>query len=202
LIPCYKFDTAGAKTLLEGDGFKMGSDGYYTKGGKTLELRYSTTAGKAYREQTQQIVQQQLKAIGIKIDIVNYPADTYFGSILYDYSKYDIAEYANNAVGYDPNNNTQWACDQFTNGPNAGFNVSHWCNQQADQDIKTELTSPDQATRTTAFHDLYRQILKDVPAMFYYAFPNISVQNDKIQNYSPSAFGPSETWNVWDWYLN
>ncbi len=201
LIPCYTPDAAGAKALLAGDGFTMGSDGYYTKGGKTLELRYSTTAGKAYREQTEQIVQQQLKAIGIKIDIVNYPADTYFGTILYDYTKYDIAEFAN-ALGYDPNNNTQWACDQFTNGPNAGFNISHWCNQTADADIKTELTNPDQGARTTAFHDLYKQILTDLPAMYYYAFPNISVQNAKIQNYAPSPSGPSETWNVWDWYLS
>lgn len=199
LIPCYKHDPAGAKTLLEGDGFTMGSDGYYTKGGKTLELRYSTTAGKAYREQTEQVVQDQLKQIGIKITIVNYPADTYFGSILYDYTKYDIAEYAN-SLGYDPDNHTQWACDQFTD--KGGFNVSAWCNPTADAAIKTELTSVDQNARKAAFHTLHTEIIKDLPNMYYYAFPDISVAKANLHNYAPSPAGPSETWNVWDWYLS
>ncbi|MGE5334459.1 MAG: peptide ABC transporter substrate-binding protein [Nitrososphaerota archaeon] len=198
LIPCYKHDPAGAKQLLESDGFTMGSNGYYTKGGKTLELRYSTTAGKAYREQTEQVVQDQLKQIGIKINIVNYPADTYFGSVLYDYGKYDIAEYAN-SLGYDPDNHTQWACDQFTD--KGGFNVSAWCNQTADAAIKTEMTSVDQNARKAAFKTLYQQIIQDLPAMYYYAFPDISVAKATLQNYAPSPSGPSETWNVWDWYL-
>lgn len=198
LIPCYKYDPAGAKQLLQSSGYTMGSDGYFQKGGKTLELRYSTTAGKAYREQTEQIVQDQLKQVGIKITIVNTAADTFFGSQLLDYSKYDIAEFAN-SLGYDPDNHTQWACDQFTP---TGFNVSAWCNQQADQAIKTELTSVDQNVRKQAFTTLYKAILADAPAMYYYAFPNISVANAKLQNYAPSPAGPSETWNVWDWYLS
>lgn len=199
LIPCYKYDPAGAKQLLQSSGYTMGSDGYFQKGGKTLELRYSTTAGKAYREQTEQIVQAQLKQIGIKITIVNTAADTFFGSQLYDYTKYDIAEFAN-SLGYDPNNNTQWGCDQFTD--KGGFNVSAWCNQQADQAIQTELTSVDQATRKQAFQTLYKAIIADVPAMYYYAFPDIAVATQKLQNYAPSPSGPSETWNVWDWYLS
>ena len=198
LIPCYKHDPAGAKALLEGDGFKMGSDGYYAKGGKTLELRYSTTAGKAYREQTEQVVQDQLKSIGIKITIVNYPADTYFGTVLYDYTKYDIAEFAN-SLGYDPDNHTQWGCDQFTD--KGGFNISAWCNPTVDAAIKAELTSVDQSARSAAFHTIHQAILTDLPAMWYYAFPDISVAKANLQNYSPSPAGPSETWNVWDWYL-
>ncbi len=198
LVPCYKYDPAAAKALLEGDGFKMGSDGYYhNAAGKTLELRYSTTAGKAYREQTEQVVQNQLKQIGVKIDIVNYPADTYFGKVLYDYSQYDIAEYAN-SLGYDPDNHTQWGCDQYTP---TGFNVSHYCNPDVDRNIKIELTNPDQTARTNAFHAIYKDILQDLPNMYYYAFPDISCATAKLHNYAPSASGPSETWNVWDWYL-
>lgn len=198
LVPCYKFDTAGAKSLLESDGFTKGSDGYYAKGGKTLELRYSTTAGKAYREQTETIVQDQLKQIGIKVDIVNFPSDTFFGTTLNDYSKFDMAEFAN-SLGYDPDNHTQWGCDQFTPG---GFNISHYCNPEVDAAIKTELSDPNVANRTTAFHTIYKDIIKDLPAMYYYAYPDIAVAAVKLHNYQPSAAGPSETWNVWDWFLS
>lgn len=198
LIPCYKFDAAGAKTLLESDGFTMGPDHFYTKGGKTLELRYSTTAGKAYRVQTETIIQDQLSKIGIKVDIVNFPSDTFFGSTLYDYKQYDMAEFAN-SLGYDPDNHTQWGCDQFTP---AGFNISHYCNPEVDAAIKTEQGDPNVANRTAAFHTIYKDIITDLPAMYYYAYPDIAIAPTKLHNYQPSAAGPSETWNVWDWFLS
>ncbi|MBA3824304.1 MAG: peptide ABC transporter substrate-binding protein [Ktedonobacterales bacterium] len=196
LIPCYTLDPAAAKALLQGDGYTMGSDGYFTKGGKTLELRYSTTAGKAYREQSELLVQDQLKQIGIKVDIINFPADTFFGTVLADYTKYDMAEFAN-SLTYDPDNHTQWGCDQFL--PN-GFNISHWCNQDAQAQITKEQTSAAQSDRTTAFHQLYRDILADNPVMWYYVYPDIACHNNKVGNYAPSAIGTSETWNIWDWY--
>ena len=199
LIPCYHYDPTAAKATLTADGFTMGSNGYFTKGGQTLEMRYSTTANNAYRQQSELIVQDQLKQIGVKIDIVNYPADTYFGSILYDYSKYDIAEYAN-SLGYDPDNHTQWACDQTTD--KGGFNVSHYCNPEVDTAINTELSNADQNVRKQAFHTIHTDIIKDLPNMYYYSFPDIAAATTKLQNYAPSALGPSETWNIWDWYLS
>ena len=198
---CYTYDPTSAAAALTADGWTMGSDGYRHKGGKTLELRYSTTAGKAYREQTQLIVQAALKTnIGMKIDIVNKPADAFFGTQLYDYSAYDIAEFAN-SLTYDPDNHVQWACNQFTDQP-GGFNISHYCNPDVDANIKIEQTNADIATRTTAFHNIYKDIINDLPAMYYYAYPNIAVKVHNLQNYSPSPVGPSETWNVWDWYLS
>jgi peptide/nickel transport system substrate-binding protein len=198
---CYTYDPTSAAAALTADGWTMGSDSYRHKGGKTLELRYSTTAGKAYREQTQLIVQAALKTnIGMKIDIVNKPADAFFGTQLYDYSAYDIAEFAN-SLTYDPDNHVQWACNQFTDQP-GGFNISHYCNPDVDANIKTEQTNADIATRTTAFHKIYQDIINDLPAMYYYAYPNIAVKVNNLQNYAPSPVGPSETWNVWDWYLS
>jgi peptide/nickel transport system substrate-binding protein len=199
LIPCYTYNPTQAKATLQADGFTMGSDGYFQKGGQTLEMRYSTTANNAYRAQSEQIVQDQLKQVGIKIDIINYPASTYFGSILYDYSKYDIAEFAN-SLGYDPDNHTQWACDQTTD--KGGFNVSHYCNPEVDAAIQTELTNGDQNVRKQAFHTIHTDIIKDLPAMYYYTFPDIACAKTTLQNYAPSASGPSETWNIWDWYLS
>lgn len=199
-IPCYTFDATGAtaKALLTSDGFTMGSDGYFHKGGKTLELRYSTTAGKAYREQSELVAQDSLKKAGIKIDIVNYPSNTFFGTVLADYTKYDIAEFAN-SLTYDPDNHTQWGCDQFLP---KGFNISHWCNQDAQAAITKEQTDPAQADRLAAFHQLYKDILTDNPAMFYYVYPDIAIYSAKVHNYAPSAEGPSETWNIWDWYVS
>jgi peptide/nickel transport system substrate-binding protein len=197
---CYTLNPAAAASALDGDGWKMGSDGYRHKGGKTLELRYSTTAGKAYREQTELVVQDELKTnIGMKIDIVNNPADTFFGTQLYDYTAYDIAEFAN-SLSYDPDNFTQWESDQTTD--KGGFNVSDYVSTDADAQIKIERGTDNQATRTTAFHQLYQDIVNDLPAMYYYKYPNIAAYANNLHNYTPSPVGPSETWNIWEWWVS
>lgn len=59
------FDLAGATALLDGDGWKVGSDGYRHKGGKTLTIDYPTNA----TFPGDQLLQDQLKQAGIKLDI-------------------------------------------------------------------------------------------------------------------------------------
>src|SRR6185437_11998291 len=76
-------DVAGAKALLQSDGYTMGSDGYMQKNGKDLELRISTTAGRQYRLDSEQLAQAAWKQIGVKIDVNNFPSSTFFGPILF-----------------------------------------------------------------------------------------------------------------------
>lgn len=59
------FDLAGAKSLLDDAGWKVGPDGYRQKGGKTLTIDYPTNA----TFPGDQLLQDQLKQAGIKLDI-------------------------------------------------------------------------------------------------------------------------------------
>jgi peptide/nickel transport system substrate-binding protein len=63
-------DVAKAKSLLEGDGYTMGSDGYYTKGGKQLAISYTTFSDSATNKAIAQVIQTQMKAIGVNLTIV------------------------------------------------------------------------------------------------------------------------------------
>jgi peptide/nickel transport system substrate-binding protein len=195
---CYKFDLAAAKKLLDDDGWKVGSDGIRTKNGQRLSLRWSTTQNNGRRQQGQTIGQANLKDLGIEINIVNYPADTWFGSTLPS-GDFDIGEYAN-SLGYDPDNPQTWLCsetpDKDPNGSNWGF----YCNPAVDQAIATEEGTPDQNTRLQAFKTIQQAILTDIPAMYLYAFGDLSISRKTVHNYMPSAAGPAETWNVWQWW--
>src|SRR5260370_8378850 len=72
ITDCYKYDVAGAKQLLDSAGWAMGADNYRHKGGKTLELRYSTT-NKASRKATQLLAQDPWKSAPLTIDLTtNY----------------------------------------------------------------------------------------------------------------------------------
>ena len=87
-----KRDIAKATAALEKAGFTKGQDGIYAKGGKRLSLRISTTGGNALREQTEQLIQAQLKEVGIDITIANVPGSAVFDEI--DAGNFDIALFA------------------------------------------------------------------------------------------------------------
>jgi len=75
-LPCQKFDLNAANALLDQHGWKMGADGVRSKNGQRLEFQYSTTANNLWRSDDQLINQQNFAKIGIKLDIMDYPAST------------------------------------------------------------------------------------------------------------------------------
>ncbi len=109
--PCPEFNPAAANKLLDDNGWAKGPDGVRSRGNQRLEFEYSTTANNTWRHDDETILQRNFGAIGIKLDIQNYPAGTFFGPFLTGgkaspptgavAGRYDIAEFAE-TFGYDP----------------------------------------------------------------------------------------------------
>jgi peptide/nickel transport system substrate-binding protein len=62
-----KQDAAKAQSLLEGAGFAKGADGIYAKDGKRLSFQIMTTQANPLRDNTINVITQQLKPVGIEI---------------------------------------------------------------------------------------------------------------------------------------
>jgi peptide/nickel transport system substrate-binding protein len=101
-------DPNAAKTALTADGFKLGADGIFTKGGKRLSLRLSTTAGNALREAQGLLIQAQEKAAGIDIKIDNSPSKVLFGTRL-PKGDFDVANFAWVATPFASSNKSIYA---------------------------------------------------------------------------------------------
>ena len=71
------YDKAGAEKLLDDAGWKKGADGIRAKDGVKLKLRYATTT-KDVRKNTQVIVQQMLKEVGVDVELINHSSDVFF----------------------------------------------------------------------------------------------------------------------------
>ncbi len=201
-LTCYQQDVAGANSLLDQAGWSTkNSDGYRTKDGKVLELRYTTT-NKASRKQTQLLAQAAWKAVGIKIDIVNKPANVFFGAdnngTLHS-GDFDIGEFAN-TLGYDPDDHTTFSSNQTPD--KGGSNYMHYSNSTVDQLESQQQQTSDVTARKQLFHQIHAQVLQDLPVMYLYTAANIFCYSNKLHNYAPSALGPSEGWNVWEWWLS
>ena len=78
-LPQHKYDPAKANALLDAAGWARGSGGIREKGGVKLEFTNSTTSGNAVREQTQQLLIQDWRAIGAAMRVNNMPAAVIWG---------------------------------------------------------------------------------------------------------------------------
>lgn len=66
-----KYNVDNAKKTLEADGYKMGKDGYYAKGGKTLEISFTFFGDDATQQALANAYQAMMKKAGIKVKVVN-----------------------------------------------------------------------------------------------------------------------------------
>jgi peptide/nickel transport system substrate-binding protein len=66
-------DVSTANSLLDAAGWKLGADGVREKNGVKLSFQLGTTSGNQARELAEQLIQAQMKKIGVKMTIQNSP---------------------------------------------------------------------------------------------------------------------------------
>jgi peptide/nickel transport system substrate-binding protein len=206
--PCPPFDPAAANKLLDDNGWVKGPDGVRTRGGQRLEFEYSTTTEVDWRLDVEAILQRSLGAIGIKLDLQNYPPRTFFGSFLPGgkaspptgavAGRYDIAEFGG-GFGYDPDDSSLLSCDQF---PPGGFNIDFYCNPALDALYQQELTTLQPGQRQGIFQQIHYIYLTGFPFITLYGGPtDFAMVRRGTHNYQ---FGSIEggTVNIWEWWCD
>ncbi len=197
---CPPFDPTAANKLLDDNGWMKGPDGVRTKGQQRLEFELSSVANAPARLANELMVQHNLSAIGIKLDIQNYGAATFFGSFLSEgkpspptgavAGRNDIVEYADGS-GYDPDDSGLLACDQY----------ERYCNSALDALYKQERETTDPGLRQQLFHQIHHIYLTDFPFIALYFPLDVAVVRTGTHNYQPSPV-TGETVNIWEWWCD
>ncbi len=205
---CPEFDPATANKLLSDSGWAKGPDGVRTKGGQRLEFEYSTTANYPVRSDTEAIVQRNLQAIGIKLDIQNYPFGP-FGPFLTGgkaspptgavAGRYDIGEFGW-SFGYDPDDSAMLSCDQM---PPKGYNVDFYCNPKLDALYQQELATADLGVRQQIFEQIHHIYLTAFPFITLYGRADPVLARKGTHNYQLSQGSPGgDAGNIWEWWCD
>jgi peptide/nickel transport system substrate-binding protein len=203
---CPVFGLDAANKVLDDAGWVRGGDGIRARNGQRLEFEYSTAADPdSWRSAVQRLVQQNLLAIGIKLDIENYPGNQFFQSILGAgepsppsgavAGRFDIAEYAW-IYGYDADDSVLLACDQVWP---TGFNLGSYCNPALDALYQQELATPDPGLRQNLFDQIHQTYLSDLPFIVLFSPLIVTVVQNGTHNFTPSPI-IGETSNVWAWW--
>lgn len=199
----YPFDQARARALLQEAGFTPGPDGILRNAaGQKLSLELNTTAGNRVREQVEQIIQQQLRQIGIEITIQNFPARVYFGEITNQRKFKALAMYA---WLFDPTS----GCDAFYTSdgiPNesngwSGQNYPGYKNADMDRVCKAASRELDEAKRNSFLQDSARFFARDLPALpLYYRVSVSAVKEGLADVWNPTGLsGIYESYNAHRW---
>ncbi len=198
----YPYDPARARALLAEAGFAPGPDGILRDGqGRRLELVFMTTAGHAAREQVQQLIREQLRAVGVDVRIDNRPSSVFLGTIVPRRQFPHLAMYTS---VFSPEST---AFDRFHSSqiPSAannweGNNRAGWRNAESDRLMEQLATELDPDRRNALLRRHQEVFAEDLPALPLYFGLSLTTARREIRGVRPTGLvGSFLPWNAWQW---
>jgi peptide/nickel transport system substrate-binding protein len=221
----YEYDAATAQQLLDDLGFSETNDqgvrvaakdiqctiGTDVAGatkeqtipaGTPLELTLNTTAGNDMRQATTLLFQQNMKDIGVKVNLDYLPADVVFedgpdGPVFG--RRFDLVEFAW-LTGVQPPVSLYY-CTEVPSADNswAGQNATGWCNPEYDRLGKQAENTLERAEALPSYHQAQRLFMEELPVVPLFARVKVMATSPQVVNFRPNATVNSETWNIETW---
>ncbi|HEY1625777.1 MAG TPA: ABC transporter family substrate-binding protein [Streptosporangiaceae bacterium] len=197
------FSTSKAEAELKSAGMTMGSDGYFhpnfgPEKGQDLTLSISTTSGDQARLQLEELFQADMKAVGVKINIQNYAANTLFGTTL-PKGEFQIAEFAWVQTPFASGSASAYCA--YTNTAACGENWDHYADPQVDSLMNAGMDSGNLTTEATDFNKADTLIWKDMATLPLFEEPTLFAWSSGYGNVVPNASDQGLTWNAGAWGL-
>jgi len=174
----YAVDLTKSNQLLEEAGWKLGSDGIREKDGKPLTINYiDLTGNREKREDVIKIVQQQLKVIGIKLNLSITAAGPYVDAL--KSGNYDLASLS--FAGGDPDilrtlySKENWSTNEFANS-----NFARFYNPEIEKLLKDGYKESDREKRTGIYKDLQQYFVDNVVTIPVYVYPYTVASSKKV----------------------
>lgn len=183
----YDFDPVKATTLLEDNGCTKGADGIYECDGEKLSFDYLSTAGNKLRELMFQIIQANLKAVGIEVK--NDFAEDPFGPTGLSGSQYDIIQFA--WVGSpDPEGNIEiFKCE-------GSQNYQSYCNEEVTEALEATNALFDPAERAASFNEADSLMAEDLPILPLWQYPQAMAFHDNFHGLENNTTQWGPLWNA------
>jgi peptide/nickel transport system substrate-binding protein len=200
----YAFNTSQAKNLMKEAGFKKASDGYFQpdygpQNGKDLTFTIQSTSGNSVRAQTEELFQAQMKAIGIKINIQNYDANTFFGTNLPN-GTFQIAEFAWVTTPFV--SAFQPIFCSYTNTTNCASNYNHAANAHVDQLMAAGSSAPSQSKEISDYNEADAILWQNMWTLPLYQKPQFWAWSNNLKGVLPNTSSVGVTWNAEDWTIS
>jgi peptide/nickel transport system substrate-binding protein len=193
--PAPAYDPKRANELLDRAGYARGRDGVRAKDGVRLEYTLATIAGYSTFVEYAVVVQQQLAAIGVKLDVKTYAYNQIFdfdGPI--DTYRYDLSAYGS-SLSWDPDTHIYFGCDEWFP---KGQNYYRYCNHAYDALEAAGLRSEDPRVRAPIYRKADAILWNTYAYLPLFDRRRLLVYNTDLKNYDPNPTS-IPWWNAWQW---
>lgn len=201
----YQYDPEKANALLDEAGYlDTDGDGFREKNGVTMKVVFQALVG-TIPQRAQQIIQSNLNAIGVDVELrIRDASQTFDPSHPDSAARFnaDLLMFRTRSGSPDPTAfMSNWVCraiPQRENDWRAGNNNERWCNPDYDallEQVKTEL---DPAKREEIFKRLNDMLVEDVAFIPLVWRASALGVNNKLAGVDPTPWDAA-TWNIADW---
>jgi peptide/nickel transport system substrate-binding protein len=202
------YDPAKAKQLLEQAGWASGADGIRSKGGVRAALTIVTTTGDKVREQVQQILVDEWRAIGVELQIKNQPSavllsGSYSAGDPRKKGSIDMWMYAS-SPGVDPHQtvNQRYTTGNIPTAANggAGQNYTRFSNAEVDRLIADAGATVEQPRRAKDYADALKILNDNVAIIWMYDRQLLDAFRSSVSGFKTNTWD-NITWNAEDWSI-
>jgi peptide/nickel transport system substrate-binding protein len=203
-------DVDAANAILDAAGWVRGGDGLRAKDGVELSFTMGTTPGNQARELTQQIIQEQMKRIGIEFTIENSPDILWRKMTGFDYQSVIFAwvgspdPYGNNSIWMSTSIPERCTPKQAKVGEcdTSGQNYTHTNVPAVDQLLSQADRETDAATRAALLNEADRQLaVNAVTAIPLFQKPTQLGYRDTLSGVRDNPTVDGFTWNIEEWSI-
>ena len=205
-IAASAYDPAAARKLLAQASWLPGTRGILTRQGKPFTIRLVTTADNPVRAAAAALIQRDLQAVGIDVQVSYYPLGSFFavysrGGILAT-GAFDLAMF-----GYQnsPEPDDEYGVFHSSQIPTAAQPGLGNYGRIQDPIIDRSLTLGRDivpfAQRLQDYHRFLEQLASQVYLIPLYTEVNIVTVSDRVQNVQPNPDVLKNNWNIADWWV-
>jgi peptide/nickel transport system substrate-binding protein len=199
----YPFNQTKVISLLKGKGCTGGPDKpsagndkiFSCPGVGKLSFRFGTTAGNQLRALTFEVIQRQLKSVGIELVPRFQPAGLLFGTTLPS-SDWDLMLF----TWVESPSSKITTKDKLACG--GEINYGNYCNKRASALLDKTATELDDATRTKLLNQAEAIMAKDVPSIPMFVRPVFTIASKKLKGLTTPTTLEGDFWNVNTWAVS
>lgn len=167
-----------AKSLLAAAGWRdTNGDGVIDKGGKKFAFTLTTNTGNKRRADASIMFQDQMKQLGIEVNLERLEANTFFENLRKREYEAALAGWSA-ALFVDPSD--AWGCE--TDDQPRTFNFTNYCNTEVDALIQKGLQTPDPREAAPVWKEMQAKIYEDQPYMFLWWMDEIVAIHERFEN--------------------
>ena len=198
-LPKPEYDPKKAAAMLDQAGWVRGADGIRAKNGVRLSFTSSTVTGNQLRAQTQQLIADDFKKIGVEMPIKNMVAAVLWADFWRNSEFDSLMTAPTYTIASDPDVTHRFGSGAIPKLTGSGSNVSQYKNVAVDAPLARGRQEYNHAKREEVYPKVQELIMDDLP--FLPLFYEVQIEGTKggLDGYVNNVNALANSWNAASW---